>query len=121
MEYHFPSTAYRILLALYDGNKRFRELAEIFPKATVAKILPDLEKYKYVDRHVTNTRPLQVTYSITENGKKVVDDGLEEALEMIRNSIKQMYLVNQPEVFKVIKGLVARDGMKKPNLQQVQT
>ncbi len=115
MEYHFPSTAYRILLALYDGDKRFRELAEIFPKATVAKVLPDLEKYKYVNRHVTSTRPLQVTYSITENGRKIVDEGLEEALEIIRKSIKQMYLVNQSEVLKVMKGLIIRDAPKKPN------
>src|SRR5918996_3390464 len=98
MTYRFPSTAYRMLLSLSEGNKRFSELAEIFPKATVAKLLPELEKFKYVERHVTNTRPLQVSYTITNSGEQVLHAGLKEALKIIRSSIEAMRQVDPKEV-----------------------
>ncbi len=102
--YKVPSAAYWILFSLYAEEKRFSELtAGILPRATVTKLLPELEGLKYIERNVSKTRPVQVTYSITDKGKKFVDDGFPQALKDVLGYIQVMLQVKPAEVEKAIK------------------
>jgi DNA-binding HxlR family transcriptional regulator len=95
---NIPATAYRVLLHLYAKDKRFSDIAKHVPKATVAKILPELEAYKYIERIVSTTRPIHVTYRITEKGKTFVQNELERELYNVIKSVFVMSEVNQKTV-----------------------
>jgi DNA-binding HxlR family transcriptional regulator len=93
-----PATAYRVLLHLYGKEKRFSDLAKHVPKATIAKLLPELEAYQYVERKVSTKRPIRVTYKITEKGKMFVKSELDNELYNIIKSVIVMSEVNQKTV-----------------------
>jgi len=93
-EYKVPSAAYWMLLYLYSQDKRFSQLIHQFPKATVAKVLPDLETYKYVRRSISHTRPPGVTYSITQKGKDFINQQLNVHLQGIVSAIEIVSRIN---------------------------
>lgn len=62
---------YEILKNLNENNKRFRDfLALGIQKATLAKILIELEEKGFIERNVVSTRPYKTEYAITERGKE---------------------------------------------------
>lgn len=94
VDYNVPAAAYWLLLYLHPKERRFNEIIKKFPKATVAKILPNLEEYKYVNRSVSKGKPIQVTYSITEKGKDFVEDKIQDVLIDIAKIIRTMKKIN---------------------------
>src|SRR5690349_15777018 len=83
VDYKVPAAAYWLLLYLYQHERRFHEIIKKFPKATIAKILPSLEEYKYVKREISKGKPIQVTYSITDYGRKFVEDKTKDIMKDI--------------------------------------
>lgn len=75
-----------IMVALVNGNKRFKEIArEIgITDKMLSKELKTLETYKLIKRHVYDTFPPTVEYSITAHGKS-----LDNVLESLSNWGKQ--------------------------------
>lgn len=60
-----------IIISLFYGNKRFKEIIRDIPKLTdksLAKELKELESNMLITRTVLNSFPPQVEYSITEHG-----------------------------------------------------
>ena len=85
-----PSPAdYWILLTLSEGKKRPSELAEKFPKATVAKELNLLEKYRYVKRKVISSKPLQVSYGIAPKGKDFLQYKTAEVAKQLEEELSE--------------------------------
>ncbi len=68
-----------ILIAIMNGNHRFREIERAIPKITskvLAKELKDLEEHKLITRTVYDERPVIVDYAVTPycaTLKKVID------------------------------------------------
>lgn len=103
VDYNVPAAAYWLLFYLYPKERRFNEIIKKFPKATVAKILPNLEKYKYVKRDISKGRPIQVTYSITDNGKNFVGDKVDDVLKNIVDMMEEMLKINPQAISKLKK------------------
>lgn len=60
-----------IIISLFYGNKRFKEIIQDIPKLTdksLSKELKELESNKLITRTVLNTFPPRVEYGITEHG-----------------------------------------------------
>jgi DNA-binding HxlR family transcriptional regulator len=70
---------YEILKSLTEGNKRFRDFISLgIHKATVAKLLSELDNKGFIERVVISTKPFKTEYSITPLGKKLLDNTLTE-------------------------------------------
>jgi DNA-binding HxlR family transcriptional regulator len=57
-----------ILMSMYDGKSRFRDLQRCIPAITtrvLSKELKDLESNKLIVRTVHNTHPVTVAYTLT--------------------------------------------------------
>lgn len=69
-----------ILMTMYDGQNRFREIQRSIPKITtrvLSKELKDLEANKLIIRTVYNTSPVLIEYTLagySETLKPVVDE-----------------------------------------------
>ena len=77
----------KILLYLSDrGDARYSELMEevVQSRSTLALALRDLQEEKLVEREVMDTRPVQTSYSLTNDGKEIA-----EHLSVIKNLISQ--------------------------------
>jgi DNA-binding HxlR family transcriptional regulator len=71
---------YEVLKALGSADKRFRDfLALGIQKATLAKLLIELEEKKFIERKIVSTRPFKTEYSITPLGRKVLKLTTEQA------------------------------------------
>lgn len=60
-----------IIISLFYGKKRFKEIIQDIPKLTdksLSKELKELENNKLIKRTVLNTLPPKVKYGITEHG-----------------------------------------------------
>lgn len=66
--------AYRILLAVNSGEKRFGQLVQEVKRASLARELLALEKMKFIKRTVHDTRPPTTIYSITKLGRDFLKD-----------------------------------------------
>jgi len=60
----------RILSELEKGEKRFSELSEVIPKATLARRLSELEELNYIEREIIPGRPPATIYRITDKGRR---------------------------------------------------
>jgi DNA-binding HxlR family transcriptional regulator len=59
----------QILVSMYAGSKRFRDLKNSIPKITsrvLSKELKDLEANKLIERTIVCTSPISIEYSLTE-------------------------------------------------------
>jgi DNA-binding HxlR family transcriptional regulator len=59
----------QILISMYAGSKRFRDLKNSIPKITsrvLSKELKDLEANKLIERTIVNKSPISIEYSLTE-------------------------------------------------------
>ena len=59
----------QILVSMYAGSKRFRDIKKSIPKITsrvLSKELKDLEENKLIIRNILNFSPLSIEYSLTE-------------------------------------------------------
>jgi DNA-binding HxlR family transcriptional regulator len=61
--------AFRILLSLNAGEKRFSELVKEVKRASLARELRGLEKLDFLKRTVLDGRPPTTVYSITVRGR----------------------------------------------------
>ncbi|MGC3978342.1 MAG: helix-turn-helix domain-containing protein [Paludibacteraceae bacterium] len=58
-----------ILIVMYNGKKRFKEIQNCIPKITnrvLSKELKDLEANKMITRTVYDTMPVTIEYEVTE-------------------------------------------------------
>jgi DNA-binding HxlR family transcriptional regulator len=65
-----------IIASLIHGRKRFKELERSIERITprmLSKELKELELNGVVKRMVHNTRPVLITYELTESGYRLVD------------------------------------------------
>ena len=89
----------RILMNLYYGKKRFKELERevkgISPKMLI-KELKDLEAIGMINRKTFNTVPITVEYSLTEDGLtlKPILEKMVEWSEDFRQRIKKKAIIN---------------------------
>lgn len=67
-----------ILTELEGSAKRFTQLKKTLSHATLAKRLPELEKFGLIERRIVEGRPPATVYSLTSKGEK--------ALEYLRKS-----------------------------------
>ncbi|UBM60300.1 helix-turn-helix transcriptional regulator [Marinilongibacter aquaticus] len=61
-----------ILISLWEGNHRFREIERSIPKISskvLAKELKDMEEHHLITRTVKDEYPVQIEYSATEYSK----------------------------------------------------
>lgn len=59
----------QILVTMFSGSKRFREIERSIPKLTskvLAKELKDLEEHQLIKRTVYDTKPVSVEYTATK-------------------------------------------------------
>lgn len=65
-----------ILISIWEGNSRFREIERSIPKLTskvLAKELKDLEEHKLINRNVYNDVPVRVEYTATAYSNTLQD------------------------------------------------
>ena len=61
-----------IIVALLEGNKRFKEIEATVPKITpkvLAKELKDLEQHQLIKRAIFDEYPVRIEYSVTPYAK----------------------------------------------------
>jgi DNA-binding HxlR family transcriptional regulator len=69
------SPAYDILKNLNGQNLRFRDFIALgIQKATLAKLLRELEDNQLIERKVISTRPFKTEYGITKKGKAFYEE-----------------------------------------------
>ncbi|EDM34907.1 hypothetical protein PBAL39_00205 [Pedobacter sp. BAL39] len=83
-----------IIVALLDGNKRFKEIEasvlKITPKV-LAKELKELEQHQLIKRTVFDDYPVRIEYSVTPYAK---------SLKQIVNSLYKWGLNHRQQIFK---------------------
>src|SRR4051812_9135338 len=89
---------YDILSELTDGSKRFRDLLNYAPKATLAIRLRELERKSYLKRKVLNTRPIATEYSITNEGKRFLENVQQQYVLIMRENISKITKQAMPKV-----------------------
>ncbi|MHB1867926.1 MAG: winged helix-turn-helix transcriptional regulator [Nitrososphaerales archaeon] len=98
--------AYRILLALSEGNKRFSDLLKEAKKASVAIELNRLERMKCVFRHVdSDSKPPTTTYSITKLGKDFLSAQAESRIPKLTLELERLKVVS-PNAIKELKSKI---------------
>jgi DNA-binding HxlR family transcriptional regulator len=91
--------AYRILLALSEGEKRFSDLLKEAKKASVAIELNRLEKMRYISRKVdTEAKPPTTTYNITKAGKDFLSEQAETRIPKLALELERLKAVLPNEV-----------------------
>lgn len=64
---------YEILKSINESNKRFRDFQALgIQKATLAKILIELEEKRFIERNIVSTRPYKTEYAITKRGTELL-------------------------------------------------
>ena len=82
--------AYKILLALSEGDKRFHELVQEVKKASLAKELTILERQKYIKRTVSDSKPPTTTYSLTKVGRQFLEYKAKELLPKLESELQRL-------------------------------
>jgi len=83
---------YQVLKSLAEGNKRFRDFLAIgIQKATLAKLLIELEDMQLIQRNVVSTRPYRTDYSITGNGESFLKDTEKQIKKHIELLVKDSW------------------------------
>jgi DNA-binding HxlR family transcriptional regulator len=95
--------AYRILLALSEGDKRFNELLREVKKASLAKELTLLEKMKYIKRNVIDAKPPQTNYGITTLGRDFLRSEADKHFPRLEVELRRLKQV-APDKIKVLRG-----------------
>ncbi len=93
MTLEYSETAFRVLLALLEGEKRFSKIINEGKKASVARILADLIKQRYIKRRLIDAKPPYTIYSITDTGKKLLREHKDELISkhtIALNRLKQL-------------------------------
>ena len=94
--------AYRLLLALSEGEKRFNELLREVKKASLARELTELEKMKYIKRNViVETRPPTTLYSITKLGRDFLSGKAAEHVPKLTLELSRLKEIIPDEVKKI--------------------
>jgi DNA-binding HxlR family transcriptional regulator len=94
--------AYRILLALSEGDKRFNELLHEVKKASLAKELTMLDKMRYINRQVIDSKPPTTIYSITKLGRDFLLTRAKEHLPKLQVELRRLKGI-MPEKIKDIR------------------
>ena len=95
--------AYRVLLALAEGDKRFSELLKEVKKASLSIELNHLKDLRYIIRKVdSNAQPPATSYSITKLGREFVRKKAETEIPKMIVEIQRLKLI-APERVKEIK------------------
>lgn len=94
---------FQIIIALWEGNTRFKDIERRIPKITarmLSKELKDLETHQLVKRTVYDTLPVTVEYIATQHADslKPVIDGLREWGMLHRRKILDKKPVEVAEV-----------------------
>ncbi len=87
--------AYRILLALLEGEKRFSQILKEGKKGSVAKIMQDLLKQRYIKRRLIDSKPPKTVYSLTEIGKKLLEGQKKEWKERLTKDLERLKLLEK--------------------------
>lgn len=82
--------AFRILLALNAGEKRFSELVREIKRASLARELKGLEKLKFVKRTVIDSRPPTTIYSITKLGRDFLKHSANERFIRVETDLVRL-------------------------------
>jgi len=93
MTLEYSETTFRVLFALIEGEKRFSQLINEGKRASVAKILRDLIKQRYIKRRLVDDKPPKTFYSLTDTGKKLLRDQKDELVSkhtLALNRLKQL-------------------------------
>lgn len=83
-----------IIVALLEGNKRFKEIEATVPKITpkvLASELKELEQHQLIQRDVYNEYPVRIEYSVTPYAKtlkQIVQDLYEWGLKHRQKILK---------------------------------
>ena len=85
--------AYKILLALSEGDKRFHELLREVKKASLAKELNELDKQKYIKRAVIDAKPPTTLYSLTKTGKDFLQHKVKEQLPKLESELLRLKMI----------------------------
>ncbi len=85
--------AYKILLALSEGDKRFNELLKEVKKASLAKELNELDKQKYIKRAVIDAKPPTTIYSLTKMGREFLQHKAKEQLPKIESELLRLKVI----------------------------
>ena len=85
--------AYKILLALGEGDKRFNELLREVKKASLAKELNELEKQKYIKRIIIDAKPPTTLYSLTRTGKEFLQHKIKEHLPKLESELQRLKVI----------------------------
>jgi DNA-binding HxlR family transcriptional regulator len=76
---------YEVLKSLHGSNKRFTDFLSLgIKKATLAKILIELEEKECIQRNIVSTRPYKTEYCITEHGKDVFKNTTVRVNELVK-------------------------------------
>jgi len=89
MTLEYSETAYRVLLSLLEGEKRYSQLIDEGKRASVAKILRHLIKEKYIKRKLVDAKPPKTFYSITDIGKKLLHEQKEKIFSQYKELISK--------------------------------
>lgn len=86
----------QIIISLWSGNKRFREIERSIPKMTtkvLAKELKDLEEHQLIKRTVHDTSPVLIEYTLlpyAQTLRGVVEELRKWGLEHRKNTIGRL-------------------------------
>jgi len=96
---------FRILLALFEGDKRFSQLLKETKKASLGKELIELLALKYITRTLVDSKPPHTFYSITKKGEVFLQDQVDEQIPELEIKLKRMKKVSPSKVRRLIDNL----------------
>lgn len=94
-----------ILISIWEGNKRFREIERSIPKLStkvLAKELKELEMNKLITRTVIDDFPVRTEYTITEHAK---------TLQKVIGELQNWGLIHRKEILGESSLVVASDNI----------
>lgn len=96
--FRYPNEIAEIMMGLYNGSKRSKELPRLVPSVsepTVYTILKELTEKGFINKNVLGRR--NVLYSLTEKGKTLVEEEYLKAREtfvsLLRDAPKQKEII----------------------------